>query len=134
MDTESLRSEVQRDLDRVNELLTGGQPCLPLIAELSAARLPLWREAAEAGVGGAQWRLGSCYEDGVGVEQDVDEAVRWYRKAAEQGDPRGQTNLGICYDRGSGVEQDKAEAVEWFRRAAEQGLAWAQNSLGLAYV
>ena len=37
------------------------------------------------GVGGAQLILGACYEDGEGVEQDKEEAVKWYRKAATNG-------------------------------------------------
>jgi hypothetical protein len=33
----------------------------------------------------AQNNLGFMYENSSGVEQNHDEAVKWYRKAAEQG-------------------------------------------------
>ena len=38
----------------------------------------------------AQFNLGVMYEDGRGVTQDYQEAVKWYRKAAEQGDAEAQ--------------------------------------------
>ena len=41
--------------------------------------------AAEQGHAQAQYRLGICYDEGSGVEEDEDEAVKWYWKAAEQG-------------------------------------------------
>ena len=65
--------------------------------------------------------LGWMYANGEGVEQDKEEAVKWYRKAAEQGNADAQNTLGVMYDKGEGVEQDKEEAVKWFRKAAEQG-------------
>ena len=38
------------------------------------------------GIVGGQVLLGACYEDGEGVEQDKEEAAKWYRKAAGMGD------------------------------------------------
>ena len=43
-----------------------------------------YREAAERGDAEAQFRLGMCYADGIGVRQDYAEAVKWYRKVADQ--------------------------------------------------
>ncbi len=40
---------------------------------------------AEQGFAEAQYALGECYEEGEGVEQDLEEAAKWYRLAAEQG-------------------------------------------------
>jgi len=42
------------------------------------------REAAERGDAESQYRLGDCYNDGMGVAQDYTNAMYWYRKAAEQ--------------------------------------------------
>lgn len=47
---------------------------------------------------------------GVGVPNDMGQAVAWYRKAAEQGDPKAQFALGTCYRLGKGVEKDKVTA------------------------
>ncbi len=33
----------------------------------------------------AQFNLGFCYDNGLGVMQDRQEALKWYRMAAEQG-------------------------------------------------
>ena len=69
------------------------------------------------------------YDKGEGVEQDHEEAVKWYRKAADQGDADAQFNLGVMYYNGEGVPEDDKEAVKWWRKAAEQGHAEAQYFL-----
>ena len=81
----------------------------------------------------AYYSLGETYYMGEGVEQDKEEAVKWYRLAAEQGHALAQYSLGVLYDRGEGVTQDAREMVKWIRLAAEQGLARAQCSLGHFY-
>ncbi|WP_315985027.1 tetratricopeptide repeat protein [Pseudomonas arsenicoxydans] len=91
------------------------------------------RNRAEQGDAGAQYLLGNCYEEGVGVTQDYPQAVAWYRKAAEQGNAKAQSNLGASYEHGYGVTQDYQQAVAWYRKAAEQGEAAAQSNLGLSY-
>jgi hypothetical protein len=37
-----------------------------------------------------QWDLGVSYENGTGVQADMNEAVKWYRKAAAQGHEQAQ--------------------------------------------
>src|SRR4051794_8550677 len=133
MDIESLRSEVQRDVEDVTRVMNRGQPIDPRIEELSGQRLPLWRQAAEAGVPGGQWLVGCCCENGLGLPQDAAEAVRWYRLAAEQGHPHAQTNLGPCSERGVGMAEDKDEAGRWDRPGAGPGVPRGQNSLGPAH-
>jgi len=81
----------------------------------------------------AQFDLGFEYEQGIGVEKNYAEAVKWYRKAAEQNFAPAQYNLGACYLSGEGVSKDYAEAVKWFRKAAAQNLASAQAMLGTCY-
>lgn len=85
--------------------------------------------------------LGAAYEDGeddedsgiLGIEKDLEEAVKWYRKAAEQGYAPAQDSLGDCHHFGHGVDVDYVEAVKWYRKAAEQGYRFAQFSLGMCY-
>lgn len=90
-------------------------------------------KAAEEGDADAQNSLGDMYYDGIGVQQDYDEAARWFRKAAEQGHAQAQCNLGYLYIKGQGVPQNPKKSTEWYRRAAEQGNANAQCSMGYAY-
>lgn len=85
--------------------------------------------------------LGAAYEDGeddedcgiLGIEKNLEEAVKWYRKAAEQGYAPAQDSLGDCHHFGHGVDVDYVEAVKWYRKAAEQGYRFAQFSLGMCY-
>lgn len=88
---------------------------------------------AQSGDAKAQNSLGWCYQYGIGVTKNYNEAVKWYRKSAEQGYANGQTNLGYCYQHGYSVTQDYSKAVQWFRKAAEQGEAFGQNQLGACY-
>jgi len=91
------------------------------------------RPLAEKGHPLAQYHVGLMYSQGRGVEQDRDEAFRWYQKAAEQGEPRAQTNLASYYDNGFVVAKNYEIAYQWFLKAAAQGsvpayLALAQMS------
>ena len=61
---------------------------------------------ADQGYAAAQFNLGVRYDEGEGVPQDDEEAVRWYRLAADQGDADAQFNLGTMYAEGQGVPQD----------------------------
>ncbi|MQN39338.1 sel1 repeat family protein, partial [Prevotella copri] len=73
--------------------------------------------------------LGVCYNNGRGVAQSYEEAVKWYRKSADQGDSAAQFNLGCCYENGQGVPQCYDEAIKWYRKSAEQGYRRAKDSL-----
>ena len=93
----------------------------------------LYSLAAEKGIFKAQFRLGCCYECGLGVEQDIFKALEWFTEAAEQGYAEAQSNLGYCYRNGIGVEKDLTKAVEWYTKAAEQDVMDAQSALGEMY-
>ena len=56
------------------------------------------------------------YDEGQGVPQYYQEAVKWYRLAAEQG--FAQFNLGVSYELGHGVPQDFVRAHMWYSVAA----------------
>ena len=46
------------------------------------------REAADSGSKDAQFELGLMYLDGIGVEQDEDQALEWLARASRQGHER----------------------------------------------
>jgi len=104
----------------------------------------LCKHHAEQGNPDAQYELGLRYWDGIGIEQNREEADQWFRQAAEQGheqakqitveigffkfkynaeqgDADAQFMLSVSYLYGLGVEQDMDEASRWLRKAAEQG-------------
>ncbi|HEY1373913.1 MAG TPA: tetratricopeptide repeat protein [Candidatus Binatia bacterium] len=98
-----------------------------------SAELKRTRQLAEQGQQWAQRRLAAMYEDGNGVPQNFEEAVKWYRLAAAQGNTPAQYSLGQAYEKGKGVPQDFQEAVKWYRIAAAQEDDWAQMRLGSMY-
>ena len=100
--------------------------CQSLIADIN-------RADAEQGDATAQYNLGVCYGDGVGVTQDYSQAAHWFRQAAEQGHAFAQHSLGNSYFRGYGVTKDLSQAVYWYRKAAEQGIMETQCNLGICY-
>ena len=90
-----------------------------------------WIQDAEGGDVNAQYELGLRYINGDEVDEDVEEAIRWFRKAAMQGHINAQYELGRRYNEGDDVEMDYREAARWFRMAAEKGDADSQYELGL---
>ena len=87
----------------------------------------------EKGDAGTESALGWEYMNGIGVERDQAEGIKWYRKAVAQGSAEAEWYLADCYARGNGVEQDIAEAIKLYRKSAEQGYAVAEHDLGVCY-
>ena len=92
-----------------------------------------YRKAAEQGLAIAQYKLGTMYEHGLGIEKDLEQAVFWYRQAADREDADAQHNLAWLYEFGLGVEQDETQAAFWYCSAAKKGHARAQTALGYMY-
>eukprot|EP01088_Endostelium_zonatum_P022223 TRINITY_DN934_c0_g1_i1.p1 TRINITY_DN934_c0_g1~~TRINITY_DN934_c0_g1_i1.p1 ORF type:complete len:145 (+),score=49.46 TRINITY_DN934_c0_g1_i1:135-569(+) len=57
-----------------------------------------WNRAAQEGDAEAQFKMGECYEQGVGVKQDEGLARRWWLMAAEQGYVPAQEKLCVYDD------------------------------------
>ena len=55
--------------------------------------LNLYQKAANLGVDFAQYKLALMYENGNGIEKDMNQAIYWYKKSAEQGDEDAQNKL-----------------------------------------
>jgi hypothetical protein len=92
------------------------------------------RAAAHAGDGRASARLGDLYREGESVEQNWDEAFRWYSLGASQGNADAQSNLGTMFLRGLGCAADATQAVFWYRKSAEQGHVLGQFNLAERYL
>ena len=136
-------------MKQIKNWLLGVSLAVMLTATASAADLQQGKDAFESGDYAtafiiftllakegdidAQNYLAMMYDDGLGVEENKEEAAQWYRLSAEAGDAESQLVLGFIYMNGRGVERDYAEAVNWFRLAAEAGNARAQNNLGNMY-
>jgi TPR repeat protein len=89
--------------------------------------------SAEQGYALAESNLGLMYEEGQGVKQNYEEAIKWYRLAAKQGLAGAQSKLGFIYESGNGIMQDYKEAVKFYRQSAKQGNVLGQKYLGVMY-
>ena len=100
------------------------------------------RKSAERGVPWACVKMGDCYRDGIGVQQDDGEAMKWYRHALEE---EGRTTyadvgavqwaefcIGCLFRDGRGVGKDPAEALRWFHKAALRDSDAADSALTAA--
>ena len=118
----------------------GYAPARELLNELMSGRfarpgdadalVDIYRERARAGDALASTKLGLIYRDGVGVDTDDAEALRWLTAGAEKGEVEAFAALGSMHDEGRGVERDRVQAASWFRKAAERGHTGAQFALG----
>lgn len=85
---------------------------------------------AEQGLAEAQYNLAIFYEEGLGVQPDIVNAMYWYRKAAEQGHIRSQYKLGLIYLDETTLPMDSDQGIEWLRLAARQDDANSFYKLG----
>ena len=92
-----------------------------------------FREAAERGHGPAAFELGEAYNEGRGVDQDLNAGAKWINAAATRGEPRAQYVLGSAYYNGNSVEQDFVRAANYLTDAANQNYAPAQFLLAECY-
>ena len=91
--------------------------------------ITILRKHAEKGNPVAQLKLGCCFENAKGVEENLELAAEWYKRSAEQGLARAQNLFGDCLNFGIGVEQNIDEALLWYRKAARQNDISAKCSL-----
>lgn len=69
----------------------------------------------------AQFYLGECYEFGIGINQDLQEAFRYFRRTAERGLPDAMLKLSGFYKEGKGVAQDLEKSDYWLSRYKGKG-------------
>lgn len=112
--------------------LSGGLFLFMFSALLLAAEVDLEALRTQAGAGDAyaQLNLGAAYDNALGVERDIEQALHWYQLAAEQGLAEAQFNLAHLL---VAEEISAVAAAEWMHKAAEQGMADAQYLLGVIY-
>ena len=69
------------------------------------------------------------YEEGRGIDQNLEEAFKWYKMAAQQDNPKAQYALGAMYEEGRGTDKDLEEAIMWYKKAEKQGVIDASVAL-----
>lgn len=81
----------------------------------------------------AALKTASFYEQGIGVEVNIDNAAAFYLRAAELGNMEAQYKIGQYYLLGNSVEEDVEQALYWLEKSHLQGYTAATSSLGLIY-
>jgi tetratricopeptide (TPR) repeat protein len=77
------------------------------------------RKAAELNYVDAMVKLGYCLRDGLGVEKNLQESVKWFQMGAKSESIEATYRLAEYYEKGNGVEKDLKRAENLFRRAVE---------------
>ncbi|MDQ7003777.1 MAG: tetratricopeptide repeat protein [Ghiorsea sp.] len=64
----------------------------------------------------AQYKAATMYQNGIGIEKNLEEAKRWFYQAAQQGHVDAQFQLGLCLLKDPSKTN---ESVQWFTKAAK---------------
>lgn len=78
----------------------------------------------------AQFDLGNLYFHGIKVENNNEEAAKWFEKSANAGIKEAQYNLGMLHYNNKLNKSDSNKAYYWINKAAQQELREALNILG----
>ncbi|MDF1757309.1 MAG: tetratricopeptide repeat protein [Legionellaceae bacterium] len=88
---------------------------------------------ADIGDTAAQFDIGQMYQSGLGVERNIDAAIKYYKLAAAQENLPSEYNLGLIYLTGDGVEPDYKLALHWLNDAAFKGNDYSEYVLARIY-
>lgn len=92
-----------------------------------------WNAATFDGDGAAMDKVGQCYANGVGVDEDLKSAYDWYVKSAAKENADGIVHMADALHDGVGIAEDKNAAGEAYERAAKMGNVHAIFRLGESY-
>lgn len=88
---------------------------------------------AKNGDAQAQLFLGNILFQGIGCQENNEEAYKWFCLAAKQGDKIAQCRVGEMHQYGFGVSQDYTQAAQWYKKSADQGYHEGQFRLAWLY-
>jgi TPR repeat protein len=80
-----------------------------------------FREAGREGHLDANVKVGNCYAYGIGVRQDIVNAIRWYQKSARKSHGEAMYLLASAYATGNGIERDIDEAKKYAQQSILKG-------------
>ncbi|MCB1379681.1 MAG: SEL1-like repeat protein [Alphaproteobacteria bacterium] len=81
----------------------------------------------------AQYYLGRMLVEGLGMEREPAEGIRYWRQSAQAGFALSQVALGDVFSDGKFANQNYGEALKWRQQAADQGQPAAQYALAGMY-
>ena len=92
-----------------------------------------YQKAVEQENPDAEFLLGVCCSEGIGMALDQEKGKGLILKSAQNGNALAQRTIGYFYASGKGFEKDEKEAIKWYRKSAKQGYGIAQNDLSICY-
>lgn len=93
----------------------------------------IYTKLAQSGNLIAIYELGYCYENGLGTNVDLKEAMKLYEKAANENYPKALNALGNLYGEGKGVEINHEKAYNYFSKSFDLGNINGQYMVGMYY-
>eukprot|EP00960_Hanusia_phi_P065046 765985-Hanusia_phi.AAC.4 len=91
-------------------------------------------ERALKGSDKAQYHLGICYAEGLGVEKNYKRAAGWFSRSARQGHVKATYELALCYRYGDGVNKSYTKCLRLLRSASKRGSVLALEDLAVAHL
>lgn len=68
----------------------------------------------------AQSKVGKYYLNGVGTEQNFNEALKWFKRAADQNDSEAIVYLIELYMQGKGTERNYEEILRYSEKLSDK--------------
>ncbi|GBB83818.1 hypothetical protein RclHR1_10490002 [Rhizophagus clarus] len=93
----------------------------------------LIKKLAEEDYVDAQYKLGNCYEKGIGTETNKIKAFEFYKIAADKGNIEAQYKLSLLYKSGVIVKKNLKKSYELIKKLAEMKYLDTQYQLGYYY-
>ncbi len=131
----TLIAEIEADARIVYISGLDGSARDPRLLSLGAEQhLKQWVQGAKAGLPAAEYLLGLCYRNGVGVLLDPTKAFQCLIKSAEGGCVPAMSLLGDFYMFGSReIKIDSVKSQYWYEKAALAGEPTAQTWMGYRF-
>ena len=100
-----------------------------LFERMAAARIQIYRQAAEQGNLQAIYWMGESYQQ-LGYER---ESLEWFQPLIDRDDGYTLNTISLGYTEYGGYRTDPEQSMYWLRRSAESGYPYSQVHLGLQY-
>ncbi|MGL5234766.1 MAG: tetratricopeptide repeat protein [Empedobacter falsenii] len=98
-----------------------------------ALAMDQFKIASEKGNSNGDYYIGHLYDNGLGVEKNTKQSIKWYQQAAAKNNTGAMNDLGIVF-LNSEQYKDVQTAIKWFKQAAAKNNTGAMNDLGIVFL
>ncbi|CAI2171614.1 8332_t:CDS:2 [Funneliformis geosporum] len=97
----------------------------------------MYKESFYLGDGQSAYNLGLLYENNYGIEEDKNEALKWFNEGANLGNLYAKAKFGLLLvdnnNKEDGDENEKRRGIGMLKDTAEKGLVMGQTFLGVIF-